>query len=139
MKWGVFMLNVSDTAKKMMLLIGIIFIIALVIGSLVYRDFAKIMPYAAGLSFGTLFAILKVILLEKSISKAIDMDSKQAQGYASLAFILRFSATAVLLVVSALNPSIDLWGTIIGILSLQVSAYGVNFLLLREDKRKEQS
>lgn len=79
--------------------------------------------FAKGLAFGGIFSILKVKLMESTMKKAVKKDPAKAQAYASLHYFLRYLLTGIVLVIGALEPSISLLGTVIGILSLKLAAY----------------
>lgn len=120
-------LNLSETAAVMCTVIGGLFILFLVVGmtvsALIY-PFERPAQYALGLLLGCLLSEAKVVLLEKSIDRSIDMEGKTAQGYANLMAVLRYFLTvAVLLTVFFFRNVFGLFGAIAGILSLQVAAY----------------
>lgn len=78
--------------------------------------------YAKGLAFGGIFSILKLKLMEISLRKATSLPPDKAQAYGSLQYFIRFILTGVVLVVAALEPSIDIIGMIIGLLALKGAA-----------------
>lgn len=120
-------LNLSETAAVMCTAIGGLFILFLAAGltvsSLIY-PFERPAQYALGLLMGCLLSAAKVVLLEKSLDRSVDMEGKTAQGYANLMAVLRYLLTvAVLLLVFFFRDVFGLFGAIVGILSLQVAAY----------------
>ncbi len=123
------MFNISETAKKMILIILVLFSIILAIGSVYLHDLNKIIGFFIGLFLGSSISIIKVVILEKTIDKSLDMEKQQASNFAVLMFILRYFITAFILVIAALVSSINVWGAIIGILLLQLSAYTVKIFL----------
>lgn len=120
-------LKVSKTAATMCAAIGGLFLLFLAAGLLVTMllyPFERPLPYALGLLLGCLLSAAKVILLEKSIGRSVDMEGKTARGYASLMAALRYLLTiAVLLLVFFFRDVFGLFGAIIGLLSLQAAAY----------------
>ena len=89
--------------------------------------------WVKGLAFGTIFSILRLRLMDLSIKKSLRMPPKNAQNYAASQYMLRYILTAVILFVAALEPSISLLGTVIGLFTLKGSAY----LLLITEKRNK--
>lgn len=98
-------------------------LIALGIGSMFTHD---LLGYSKGILFGTVFAILKVILLERTINKSVDMPIENAQNYTRLHYMLRYFLTGIVLTISALEPSISFIGVIISLVTLRPAVYIVN-------------
>jgi len=126
-------LRISKTASVMIRVLAGLFAALLVVGLLVIHfihPFERPLPYCVGLLLGHAISAVKVILLDKSINHALDMEGKQAKNYAGLQSILRYFLTiAVLLGAAFLSDFIGLFGVILGILSLQISAYIANAVL----------
>ncbi|WRS26583.1 ATP synthase subunit I [Oscillospiraceae bacterium MB08-C2-2] len=125
--------NLSPTAvlmcKVLCGLFGVFLLVGLAVTSLVY-PFEKPLPFAMGLLAGTLLSMAKVILLEKSLGRSMDMKKKQAQNYAGLQAAMRYLLTILVVVVVVFLPAVfGVFGTIIGILSLQLSAYISEYLI----------
>lgn len=79
--------------------------------------------WAIGVTFGLIFSLLKLKLMEKTISKAVLLPPAKAKNYMSAHYMLRYFLTAVVLVISALEPSINLMGVFFGMLSMKIGAY----------------
>lgn len=104
--------------------IFVILIIAFVIGGLIIKEYSDILVYGKGLLFGGLFVVLKLKLLEITITKAVKKQSeKNAKAYASLHYGLRYLLTGIVLALAALEPSISLTGVIIALLSVKLAVY----------------
>jgi hypothetical protein len=90
-------------------------------------------PFAwiKGLFFGTIISILRLFLIEATIKKAIKMSPAKASRYASSQYFIRYFLTAIVLIVAALEPSINLIATIIGLFTIKLSVY----LTLITDKK----
>ena len=91
---------------------------------------------ALGLIFGTLIAILNLILLAISVSKALSMPSTKAQIYSSSQSLIRMGIMAVVLFVSAKAPHLNIVGTAIGLLSTKFVIL-TQKLFIEKVKRKE--
>ncbi len=81
------------------------------------------LSFTMGLLFGLIFSILKLQLMKNTIKKAVRMSESKAQKYANAQYMIRYALTGVVLVVAALEPSIDLLGVFFGLLSMKVAAY----------------
>ena len=81
------------------------------------------MSFTVGILFGLIFSILKLMLMKKTIEKAVTMPAEKAQVYTNVQYMLRYILTGVVLVVAALEPSIDILGVFFGLLSMKVAAY----------------
>lgn len=117
------MFNLESVTKKVIIVSFAIALLALGIGMFFVDDY---LAYAKGIAFGSTAAILKMILIEKSTKKMLDMDKSGGAFFYALSFFLRLFMTGAVLVTSALADKINLWGAIIGLLVLQPSAYIVH-------------
>jgi hypothetical protein len=88
--------------------------------------------WVKGLLFGTIFSILRLLLINATIKKAIKMTFIKAKNYTISQYYIRYFITALLLFIAALEPSISLAGTIIGLFTIKASVY----LTLITDKKK---
>ena len=126
-------LKLSKTSKAMCISLSMIFLVLLTIGLLVIwfvYPFEAPLKYLLGLLLGTASSFAKIILMEKSLNKTFDMEHKDAKNYAGLMSTLRYFLTiAVFGAVILFKNVFGLFGTIAGVLALQLSAYGANYLL----------
>ena len=107
--------------KNFMLIYMILFsLIVYIIGILLVAD--KI-GWTLGITFGLVFSLLKLKLMQNTIAKAIAMPEGKAQKYANVQYMIRYILTGVVLVIAALEPSINLLGVFFGLISMKVGAY----------------
>lgn len=118
------MLKLTYIAKRMIYSILIIALIGIVGSVLFYRSLESL-PFLWGVILGSLTSIVKVVLLDKAVDKALSMDNKKAKNYVGLQHILRLFLSGVVLVLGAVVPQINLWGVVLGILAFQLSVYTV--------------
>ncbi|PKM51567.1 MAG: hypothetical protein CVV02_06430 [Firmicutes bacterium HGW-Firmicutes-7] len=104
------------------LAIKVIIIIAasFFIGLFFVNDWAA---YGKGLALGGVFTILKIQLMQTTFDKAIVKKRKSAESYATLHYTIRYLLTLIVLFVGALEPTINIGGVIIGLLSMKAAAY----------------
>lgn len=116
-------IKISDTTKQMIKnMIWISFIALLLI------CFIKtFLPYILGLILGTAFAVAKLILMEQAINKSLGMSPKTAEKYIYAQYMLRYFLTGLLLFFVIKSKNISLLGFLIGLFSLQISAYITGF------------
>lgn len=135
------MFSLSDTSRKIIKVMVSISLIALGVGIIVASIFFKgqVFSYSKGLVFGTIFAVLKLILLERSLSKSVDMNRAKAQNYVRLHYTLRYFLTGAVLAVAALQGFACLIGVIIGLVALRPAVYIVNSMYNKQDKNRELS
>lgn len=124
--------TLSDTGKKLMQTVTILSLTALVIGLIARIDTP--LSFFCGLLIGTLFVFFKILYMEYTINKSLDMEAGAARGYSTGHFFLRYLLTAAVLVVIAVIPGISIWGAIIGLLTQQVAAYIVTFMQQKAKK-----
>ena len=131
------LISLSKTAKIMcavLLCLCAFFLIAGIAVSLLIYPFDPPGPYAVGLFIGTVLSMVKVVLMEKMYSHAADIgEGKSARNYGALQVLFRNLLTlGVLLMVFFFRDIFGLFGTIIGILSLQLTAYITGFILRKD-------
>lgn len=107
------------TKHMTMLMIGI-GLAAFVIGSFLVPNWIS---YGKGILFGTLFSILRLYTMEKSLIKALQKEPERAKSYFTTNYIIRYVLTGIVLLVGALEPSISFLGVCIGLLSMKGAAY----------------
>jgi len=131
--------TLSKTSRIMLRAIGGLFFALLAIGlviSVFIYPFERPIAFVAGLFVGCALSVAKVILLEKALGRSFDLEGTNAKNYATLQSILRYVLTiAVLLVVVVFPDMFGLWGTILGVLTLQFSAYIANIVINKTDKK----
>jgi hypothetical protein len=118
--------GLSQTAKVMCAAEGILFIFLLAAGWICYffiYPFERPLPYAIGLLAGCALSGVKIILLEKTLARAVDL-GKQAKNYASLQAILRYFGTiAAVAPAFIFRDAFGVYGVVAGLLTLQFSAF----------------
>jgi len=100
---------------------------------LAYR-FEKPLAFGIGLLLGCALSAAKVVLLEKALSKAVDLGTEKAKNYARLQMVLRYGLT-ILVVLGAVffREAIGLFGMIAGLLALQLASYITHFALKNKE------
>ena len=128
----------SRTALAMCVCEGVVFVVLLLAGVLVSALAYPFEPpgaYASGLALGCAFATLKILSLDRSLARALDMGPR-AKNYAALFASIRYIATFAAFVPAIALPSVfGLFGTIAGVLSMQLSAYLTHPALKALDRR----
>ncbi len=126
---------VSQTCKKMILISLSISALVLIVALFCYQQPQQRIDFSIGIAFGALFTILKVVVLERSLRKALNMSSAAAQNYTRLHYFIRYILTGVMLFVAAKISPVCLFGAIGGLLPMQIAGYLVNFFF-KPDKEK---
>ncbi len=119
----------SSTLKQMIKTILALAFIVLGIGFFVSKDLKS---FIIGLIFGTIFAILKLILTEKTLNKAMDMQASKATNYCRLHYTLRYFLTFAVLLVAVFR-NFNIIAVIIGILLPVPAGYIINIKLKKEN------
>lgn len=135
------MIRKSDKMFKLekvtkLVIINVLLLACIALGAGIYFVSS---PYAylKGIAFGTIMTILRMILIERSTKKALDMDKARSTVYFGWTYLIRYIITGVVLVVAALQPDhINIWGVIIGLLLLKPAAYIVK---IRERKSEKEN
>lgn len=123
--------NRSNTAKRLLISLAGVLAVLLVAGEgviLLLWRFESPLPFLLGLLVGGALSASKVILLEKSLQKTLNMDEKQAENASRAYFLGRYALTiAVLAVVVLLRQYVGIIGCAAGIVAMQIAVYVTNF------------
>ena len=101
-----------------------------------YHQLPANINYVLGVAIGAVVAIIKILLLELSVEKAMKKGNAQhAAIYMRLAFMPRFLFTVAALVVSIIFLGLfGIIGVLVGSTSATISAYIIKFLIKRDKK-----
>lgn len=117
--------SISQANKQIIMIMIAIAFIALGIGSFLVSNF---LTYFLGIFAGTGFSILKLLLLEITLKKSLNMEPKKATNYVNLHYSFRYLLTGIFLFIAIKREDISTLGTVIGLLSLRPAIYIVNFM-----------
>jgi len=120
-------MGLSEIAKRMILVLGLIFFL-LAAGSAVYYRSLACLPFVYGALLATACNVFKVILLDRAVKKTVSKDAASAANYLRLQQLLRFLLTGLVLVLAAFLPFLSLWGAAAGVLSYQVAALSLKYI-----------
>lgn len=118
-------LRISSTNKQIIFTMISLSFISLGIGSFFVNNFY---PYFIGLFAGTSFSILKLLLLEYTLQKSINMDPKKAINYVNLHYSLRYFLTAIFLFVCIKREDVSIIASVIGLIIIRPAIYFVKFI-----------
>ena len=129
--------GLSVTAKIMCSVLAGLCAFFMAVGLIVNKfviSFEAPAAYAAGLLIGTALSMVRVIMMERSLNRAADMeDYDHARSYGSMqVFIRNLVTVGVFLLVFFYRTVFGLFGTIIGALSIQLAAYITGFFLRKD-------
>lgn len=109
-----------DDYNALMIATAVVGGIFIILGVIFYKDKFE---WAKGVLFGTIFAMLKLALIKKTVSRAADMEESGARKYAITQYSVRYMLTAIVLIVAALEPSIDFLGVCVGLFTMKIGIY----------------
>lgn len=111
-----------DDYKKLMISIVAIGSIFIVIGLFIHGN-----PWVwvKGVAFGTIFTLLRLMLMKNTFDKAVMMEEGKAKRYTTMHYSLRYILSAVVLTVAALEPSISFWGACVGLFTMKLGIYAL--------------
>jgi len=113
---------ISDMAKKMMRII-VILLLLLIAASIAYYRSLAFLPFAYGALLGSSLSLLKVVMLDRAVASVITQDKEKAGNRLLAQHFIRYLLTGAVLIIAALVPFINIWGTAAGILSMQVAVF----------------
>lgn len=120
-------MKLSDLAKRMIFTISIIGLVCILISIIYYRSLDSL-PFMLGVLLGSVVSIFKVLLLERTVDKALEMEQNHVKGYVRLQHMFRQLLSGIVLFMGALVPQISLWGVVAGTLSFQLAVYNIKFM-----------
>ena len=123
--------KMSDTCKKLSTVIAVLGLIALVVGLFFAGN--KIY-WIVGIILGTVASLVKVYMLERTLDKAVDMDSKNANNYTRANYTMRLVVSVVIVVLACLVEQINVVEVLIGLFLVKPAAYITNFITANKEK-----
>jgi len=120
--------------------------VAMIAGGVLYYVLSKnsyeSLPFALGVIVSASLNVLKILMLERSVKKTLDMDNPDiGKNYIRFQYLLRYFMTGVVLVIIGLlhvyadNPRIvSIWGALFGIFTMQIALIAVRHTKLIEDE-----
>ena len=138
-----FFAGLSKTARIMLAATAVVCVILLGAGLIAINfiyEFEKSVPFMAGIALGGVQSLVKIIILEKSLNRILDIGEKdKASGIGALLYFGRFILTGSVLIFAFIFPGIcGPFGTIAGILAMQVAAYATNIFLKKGERGELQ-
>ena len=115
-------MKLSKIAKKMIFTVSILLLVIFA-ASFAYFRSLSFFPFALGALSGVSLNVFKIIMLDRVVDKAIQMEEKKAGNYIMIQYLLRFVLTGLVLVASHFIPFIELWGTAVGVLTMPIAAF----------------
>ncbi|ONI42201.1 hypothetical protein AN640_07595 [Candidatus Epulonipiscium fishelsonii] len=79
--------------------------------------------FLVGLVIGLIISVLKYKLLEVTLNRAVNMSEAKAKIYSQRHYLVRYTLTGAVLLISAIYSQANLLGVFLGLLALKVGAY----------------
>lgn len=120
------MFNLSDTCKKLICVTAVCALILYFLGIatiLMGILNESILAFTLGAVFGSVFTFLKIMLLEKSVQKAVNMSPEDSRNYMRANYMSRYFLTGVVVLVAIFVKNISLIGVILGLFSMTPAAF----------------
>jgi len=120
-------MTISETVKKLLTNITLHFFIAMICGVIINAlfKFDTQAAFISGLILGAGLSAVKVVLMERGISKSLSMQSIYAGVYTVMQITLRNVLSIILLICALLIESISIWGVLAGLALLQSAAFSI--------------
>ncbi|MCL2227100.1 MAG: hypothetical protein FWB97_05670 [Oscillospiraceae bacterium] len=120
-------MKLSRTAKNMVTMIGLVALV-FIVGGIIFHRSIHALYFAIGVILTSSLNVGKVYMLERTVSKTLDMeDPNSGKNYVKLQYLLRYAITGVVLLGVGLvtvyvdPPFVNIWGAVAGIFTLQIS------------------
>ena len=115
-------MRLSNMARKLIIWVGVIVLVCVLVSVIYYRSW-DFLPFLYGALLGTVASVLRILLLDRAVNRALTMKKQKAGGYIGLQNLLRLAIAGVALVIGAIWEPLNLWGVVAGILAMQLSIY----------------
>jgi len=114
------------------MIIAIAAVVLMAGGAVLYRSVEAI-PFALGVFLTSALNVGKVLMLERTVNRTINMDDPETgKNFVRLQFLLRYFLTAAILLVAGLTPFVSVWGALFGLFTLQISVIFVRSMRFDE-------
>jgi len=130
--------NLSLPVRKMIFVIGVSATVFILGGTAFYRSL-EALYFAIGVLLTSALNVFKVVLLERTVKKVVDMEQPDAgKNYVRLQYLLRYFLTGLVLLAAGLvsvyvkPPFINIWGAVAGLFTLQIAVIAVRSMKLDE-------
>lgn len=120
--------------QKLFRLVVLVYCLLVVVGVVFIHPFG---PFVMGLTFGTLVSVLNFCELALTFKRAILMPSYRAQKFAVMKYLMRYGLTVGVMVVSFLSPSLNPFGTILGLLIIKGVLYSTQLSKNKSNNNQE--
>lgn len=95
-------------------------------------------PFMLGMIFGALTSYLAFVELAVTMTKAVKMTSGKSAIYVNAKYYMRLLIFGIVIYVSIKAPYLDVYGTVVGLLSVKLIIYIANIFFSTKSKRKEE-
>jgi len=120
-------MELSKLSKKMIQMVGAAALVFMLAGAVFYRSPAAL-PFALGVFIPSALNVLKIIMLDRTVKKVVNMDDPNTgKNYVRLQYLLRYLLTGLVLLAIGLihtrtdPPVISIWGAVAGVFTMQIS------------------
>ncbi|MCL2592164.1 MAG: hypothetical protein FWD82_02245 [Defluviitaleaceae bacterium] len=119
-------MKIDGTSKVLIKNTIILFFAGIVLGTIVLFivNMSYILGYILGLTVGSLASVLRILILDFSARKVIDMDKKVAVSFFRKAYMFRLLVGfGFLALIFYLHPTVNLYAGILGLLNMSLAVY----------------
>ena len=118
--------TVDSFVSKMIKAIACIAVLMMVGGVAFFRSYYAI-GFALGVGASLALNIIKIIWLKHCVNRATAMEPGAAGAYIGVNYLLRFILTGLVLTATHFLPVVNMFGAVVGLLSLPFANYAVHF------------
>lgn len=122
--------TVDSFVRKMVRAVICISVLMMVGGVVAFRSSFAV-AFALGVGMTMILNVVKIIWLRYCVTRAVSMASGSGTAFIGIHYILRFVLTGLVLVAAHFIPFTDMFGAVVGLLSLPFANYVVHFFTRR--------
>lgn len=79
--------------------------------------------WVKGVTFGTIFTAIKLVLINRTANKVVDMNRSDATRHTMGQYTIRYLLTGGVLLISILDSSIDMWAVFFSLFTTKIAIY----------------
>jgi len=127
--------SMESVSKRMILVIAVLSVLIAVGGGVFYfinDNIFGTLPFALGVFMAMCTNVAKVLLLKRTVERAVDMEEKSAKLHLQGQYLIRLLITAGVFGLAHVIPFVNIMGALIGIFTLQIATHSLRLFIKEE-------
>ena len=122
-------------AGKMIIVVIVASVLIAIVGAVFLQPY-YVLGFILGVALSAGLNIFKIWCLKFTVKRATTMEGASASAFTSAMGLLRLVLTGLVLVAAHFLPVVNLFGAAVGLLSMPIAAYSINFFVRRDERNR---